>query len=370
VKLQYIVEAVQGALQCRGEKSVALPREILRTEGIVGNSREIRVCMELMSKATLTDTSVLILGETGTGKELFARAIHSNSRRRQKNFVVVDCAALPENLVESVLFGYARGAFTGADMPRDGLVKQADGGTLFLDEIGEMPPALQKPFLRVLQEKVFRPVGGDKEIHSDFRLVTATNRDLDVLVAEGRFREDLLFRLRSVTLNLPPLRDRIADIQELIIYHLRRICEQYGWPLKAIAPEFVEFLSQYTWPGNVRELVHALESALIAAEGQGTLFPQHLPDGIRIQVIRRNTSAHIPEQPASLSEHSGANVPTAGIGSLKEIREAAADAAEKQYLLELIAATRNNVNEACQLSDLSRSRFYTLLRKHHISTRE
>jgi two-component system NtrC family response regulator len=326
--------------------------------------------MELMSKATLTDTSVLILGETGTGKELFARAIHSNSRRRQKNFVVVDCAALPENLVESVLFGYARGAFTGADMPRDGLVKQADGGTLFLDEIGEMPPALQKPFLRVLQEKVFRPVGGDKEIHSDFRLVTATNRDLDDLVAEGRFREDLLFRLRSVTLNLPPLRDRIADIQELIIYHLRRICEQYGWPLKAIAPEFVEFLSQYTWPGNVRELVHALESALIAAEGQGTLFPQHLPDGIRIQVIRRNTSAHIPEQPASLSEHSGANVPTAGIGSLKEIREAAADAAEKQYLLELIAATRNNVNEACQLSDLSRSRFYTLLRKHHISTRE
>ena len=272
--------------------------------------------------------------------------------------------------MESVLFGYARGAFTGADAPRDGLVKQADGGTLFLDEVGEMPPVLQKPFLRVLQEKVFRPVGSDKEVYSDFRLVAATNRDLDQLVGEGRFREDLLFRLRGLTLALPPLRERIADIQELIIYHLRRICEQYGWPLKAVAPEFMEYLTQYPWPGNVRELVHALESALIASEGQGTLFPQHLPDGIRIQVIRRHTSAHIADPQTAPCAPAGDATPLPANASLKDIREAAADAAEKQYLVELLAATGNNVTEACQRSGLSRSRFYTLLRKHHISARE
>ena len=191
------------ALEYRAERKPKAPT-VLKRNGIIGDSEEITACLELLSQAADSDANVLITGETGTGKELFAKVIHANSRRAKSNFVVVDCTALPETLVESVLFGHARGAFTGAETSEEGLVRQAHGGTLFLDEIGELPVLIQKRFLRVIQEHRFRAVGGRREISSDFRLMAATNRDLEDMVREGRFREDLLFRLRTIADRFAP----------------------------------------------------------------------------------------------------------------------------------------------------------------------
>ena len=216
------------ALQYRDVKLSPKPLMTLKRQGIVGGSPSIMACLERVAHAAGYDASVLITGETGTGKEGFAWAIHENSRRADKNFVVVDCATLSDTLVESVLFGYQKGAFTGADRSREGLIKQADGGTLFLDEIGELPLAVQKAFLRVLQERRFRPLGGKEELRSDFRLVAATNRDLDRMVLDGQFRSDLLYRIRSFTIELPPLREHPDDIPALVTYHVSRLAERHG----------------------------------------------------------------------------------------------------------------------------------------------
>jgi len=222
------------ALQYREEKKAKKPLVALKLEGIVGHSPKMRECYDLLAQAADSDANVLIYGETGTGKELFARAIHNNSGRAGKNFVVVDCAALTESLVESALFGYEKGAFTGADKAQVGLIKQADGGTLFLDEVGELPIIMQKAFLRVLQEKRFRPLGARQEVESNFRLVAATNRHLDRLVEEGGFRQDLLFRLRTLSLNLPPLWERLEDVKDLVLFHTGKLCESYGIAQKGI----------------------------------------------------------------------------------------------------------------------------------------
>ncbi|MFP5213393.1 MAG: sigma-54-dependent transcriptional regulator, partial [Acidobacteriota bacterium] len=204
------------------KKRSALPMT-LNLDGIIGNSPRMKACYALVAQAACGNANVLITGETGTGKELFARAIHQNSERVRNGLVVVDCAALPETLVESSLFGYERGAFTGADRAKHGLIRQADQGTLFLDEVGELSPSMQKSFLRVLQERCFRPVGGKQEVRSDFRLISATNRNLDRMVDESIFRKDLLFRLRSIHIGLPPLREHPEDVGELVFYHMSRL---------------------------------------------------------------------------------------------------------------------------------------------------
>ncbi|MGD0972339.1 MAG: sigma-54 dependent transcriptional regulator [Desulfobaccales bacterium] len=274
------------ALQYRQEKRLKKPPVALNLEGIVGQSPQMRACYDLVAQAADSDANVLIYGETGTGKELFAQAIHRNSHRSGKGFVVVDCAALPSSLVESALFGHEKGAFTSADRSQVGLIKQADGGTLFLDEVGELPIEIQKAFLRVLQERRFRPVGSRFETESDFRLVAATNRDLDELAAKGLFRRDLLFRLRAITLDLPPLRHRYGDLKDLTLFHTARICEKWGIGPKGFAPEFLEALLAHDWPGNVRELFNTLDRALAESRYEPTLFPKHLTSQIRIKVAR------------------------------------------------------------------------------------
>ncbi len=218
--------------------------------------------------------NVLLTGETGTGKEVFARAIHENSARAEHNFVVVDCTALPATLVESVLFGHEKGAFTGADRAQAGLIKQAHSGTLFLDEIGELPLAVQKAFLRVLQEHRFRPVGAKREVESNFRLIAATNRNLEKMVQDGTFRSDLLFRVRTLTVELPPLSARKEDIKELAMYHMARVCERYQIGTKGFSPEFFDALMAYEWPGNVRELVNAMERAVSDCVPRAYTLPQ------------------------------------------------------------------------------------------------
>ena len=202
-----IVRALQYREERKVESRGGVAPKLLALDGIVGNCPKMKGRFELVAQAANSEINVLITGETGTGKELFASAIHNNSLRAKKPFVVVDCSALPETLVESILFGHDKGAFTGAEKAREGLIKQADGGTLFLDEVGELPLSVQKAFLRVLQERRFRPVGSSAEISSDFRLIAATNRDLQKMVHEGTFRNDFLFRLRSFIIELPPLRE-------------------------------------------------------------------------------------------------------------------------------------------------------------------
>ena len=213
----------------------------LKLGGIIGNSPGMHACLDLLAQAAHSEVNVLITGETGTGKEVFARAIHDNSRRAESNFVVVDCTALPETLVESVLFGHEKGAFTGADRPQDGLIKQAHGGTLFLDEIGELPLGIQKAFLRVLQEHRYRPVGSKHELVSSFRLLAATNRDLDRMVQEGTLSFGSPLPAATLTIEIPPLSARKEDIKELAMFHMARVCERYqigtkGFPLSSSMP--------------------------------------------------------------------------------------------------------------------------------------
>jgi two-component system NtrC family response regulator len=354
------------ALQYRQEKQLKQPPMALKLEGIVGESPQMRDCYDLLAQAASSDASVLIYGETGTGKELFAKAIHANSPRASRNFVVVDCAALPASLVESALFGHEKGAFTSADRSQVGLIKQADGGTLFLDEVGELHMEMQKAFLRVLQEHRFRPVGSRFETESDFRLVAATNRDLNAMAEEGLFRKDLLFRLRAISIDLPPLRTRIDDIKELALYHTARICEKWGVGPKGFSPEFLKAILTYDWPGNVRELFHTLEGALAEARYEPTLFPKHLSSQIRIKVARALMSKEsYTNNGNGNQENSSARV----LPKLRDYRQAAIDEAEKQYLVDLMSLTEGHVQEACRIADLSLPRLYALLKKYGISRR-
>jgi two-component system, NtrC family, response regulator len=352
-------------LQYRAKKAV-LQAPLVCGEGgfkdIVGSSGAMKACVNLLAMAASGNANVLISGETGTGKELFAWAIHKNSSRAGKRFVVVDCASLPETLVESILFGYQKGAFTGAQTSNEGLIKRADGGTLFLDEVGELPLSTQKSFLRVLHERRFRQVGGTQEIRSDFRLIAATNRDLDEMVQQQVFRKDLLFRVRAFGIELPSLRQHLEDIGELASYLVGELCKSYGIPKKGFSTDFVDVLANYQWPGNVRELVNALERAISAALNEPVLFPKHLPTYVRVQLAR----ASVGIQPFSNEMQDEPHEESKQLGRLAEVREAAMVEVERNYLRELVSVTGSDIAEACLVSGLSRSRLYALLKKYNI----
>ncbi len=381
---------LERALKYRTGKRGCSP-VALRLEDVVGKSQPMRACFDAVAGAAGTNASVLITGETGTGKELIARTIHMNSARAAKPFVVVDCAALTETLVESTLFGHKKGAFTGADSDRTGLVKLADGGTLFLDEVGEMPLSLQKVFLRVLQERRFRPVGASGELESDFRLMAATNRDLGHMVEQGGFRSDLLYRIKTMSISLPPLRERPEDVKPLCVFRLGQLCEQYGVPLKGIDPDVFQVLEGYDWPGNVRELFNVLERAFVAAGAERTLFAMHLPQDVRIKVAkaqlgrgREPGTGHAPAQAAPalaqaaqfeqaamvrsealpVAEGSAAALPEQLFNQpLKDCKEAV----ERSYMEALVRRARGDVQRALEASGLSRSHLYALLKKWGLS---
>ena len=247
LSFEAITKSVDRALQYRRERRICRPRQPLKRDGIVGHSQSLMNCLDLVSGGAVSNANVLITGETGTGKELFARAIHNNSSRADKNFIVIDCGSLPESLIENLLLGHAKGAFTGADKAEEGLIKRADGGTLFLDEVGELTPAMQKVFLRVLQERSFYPIGDIRETKSDFRLVAASNRDLHQMVKAGQFREDLLFRICSISIDIPPLRQRDDDVQELALHYMHGLCESQEIEQKAFSSDFLETHSQSSY---------------------------------------------------------------------------------------------------------------------------
>jgi DNA-binding NtrC family response regulator len=234
-----------------------------KIEGIVGKSGRMQREMEIVKKVSPSVATVLIRGESGTGKELVARAIHYNSNRRTKHFTALNCAAIPENLVESELFGYEPGAFTGATSRKEGLFELTNGGTLFLDEIGDLPLQLQSKLLRVFQDREIRRIGGKDTIKVDVRIIAATNKDLEREVAEGKFREDIYYRLKVVTITLPPLRERSGDIPELVNFFLAKYNEEFGKRIKSIEPAVMKALTEYNWPGNIRQMESVIERAVL-----------------------------------------------------------------------------------------------------------
>jgi DNA-binding NtrC family response regulator len=254
-------------------------------EEFVGHSRKMREVFHVISRLGQVNTSVLIRGENGTGKELVARAIHFNSPRKEKPFVAVNCGAIPENLVESEFFGHERGAFTGADQRHIGRFQYAEGGTLFLDEVAELSSAMQVKLLRVLQERRFTPIGSNREIRSDVRIVAATNRDLEAMIAQGRFRQDLFYRLNVMPIHLPPLRDRREDIPSLVSHFIDKFNERHGriesgTEVRGIREDALEALRRFSWPGNIRELENAIERAFVL-ENSAYLSLASLPEEIR-----------------------------------------------------------------------------------------
>ncbi len=348
---------IERAMAYRLEKKTGKEPVALNRAGIIGNSRAIECSLNEVARASMTGASVLITGETGTGKELFARAIHNNSRRAAGGFIAVDCGAIPESLAESSFFGHEKGVFTGADMRRDGLIRQAEGGTLFLDEIGDLALSIQKDLLRALQEKKIRPIGG-REIAVDFRLVAATNRDLVQLVKEQKFREDLLYRIRAIEINLPPLRQRGGDIREITIHKIQQIGGLYGAELKGISPEFMKVLITHEWPGNVRELINVLEFALASAGSDPTLHPKHLPPEYRASFLEA-----APQLPATDFGLGEVGDPVGDFPSLSDFRERH----ERQYFQVLIKKARGNRETACRLAGISQARLYDLLKKYRLS---
>lgn len=336
------------ALEYREKKLRSARKEIFFSEFIVGDDPKLKKCLEIAVRAAAGDGSVFISGETGTGKDLVARAVHLNSSRAKGNLVTVDCTNMPVNLVESLLFGHVKGTFTGADRNSEGMIRQAHGGTLFLDEVGDLYASAQKSLLRVLQEKKFRPLGSSREVACDFRVISATNRDLKRMVEAGHFRRDLYFRLAAFHIHLPPLRDRVDDIKLLTRHYLRLICNEMGLKTKECSKDFLDALACWNWPGNVRELINVLRRAVADVLEERALHPHSLPMDIRIHYLKTR-----------IAERQGPEE-SMGFPKFREYRMFT----ESKYLDDLIEASGGDAEKARRLSGISRSGLYNLLKKH------
>ncbi len=317
-------------------------------QGMIGRSEVMRRVFDLVEKVAPTETNVLILGESGTGKELVARAIHARSRRASAHFVPVDCGALPEAILESELFGHEKGAFTGAANRTPGLLEFADGGTFFLDEVCELPLQLQATFLRTLQERQFRRVGGLELLGTDVRVVAATNRLIEQEVLAHRFREDLFYRLNVVKIELPPLRSRVEDVPVLVSHFLEQFGRAAERPVRGIAPETMDLLLRYRWPGNIRELRNVIERA-VSITGNKFLLPGDLPDALR-----------------DVQGGAGPN-PQGIFGHARAERMAAF---EREYVTALLLSTHGNVTQAARLAGLARGSLHRLLRRHNLRSED
>jgi DNA-binding NtrC family response regulator len=333
---------VQENRELQGELSSMKPF----TE-IVATSPQMQKVLETIRKLATSDANILLVGESGTGKELAARAIHKASRRSHRAFVPIDCAAMPENLLESEMFGYEKGAFTGAVSSKRGLLETAADGTAFMDEIGELPLTMQSKLLRVLQDHQFRRVGGTELLRTDFRLVAATNRNLREMIKDGTFREDLYYRLNVVTIELPPLRDRPSAIAPLARHFVRHFVEKSGKEVK-ISNAAMMIMERYHWPGNVRELMNVLERAVSLTE-----FNQITPLDLPLSILE------------SVKEAVPSNEESFRAAKRRVIEEF-----ESRYLSEVLSETGGNVSEAARRCGMQRSAFQRLMAKYHLQTLE
>ena len=350
---EQLTTAVAKALEHRKllRDNVRLRQELKQccaAHQIVGSSPPLEMVLATLAKVAPSEANVLITGESGTGKELVARAIHPNSARAEGPFIPVDCAALPSNLLESELFGYEKGAFTGAHQSKRGLLELADGGTLFLDEIGELSAELQAKLLRTLQERTFRRLGAERQVSVDIRIISSTNRDLSAEVRQGRFRQDLLYRLNVVTICLPPLRERRADVSILARHFLEEFSRAAGKGRLEITPEALVLLEQYRWPGNVRELRNVIERAVVLCEGHN-VRSEDLPDYIHEQA-RLGQEIH-------------------AAAGYKAAREHWVEAQGKQYLAMLLRQHNGNISAVAREAHISRKSVYELLRRFDLDVR-
>ncbi len=364
--IQELEHALEGS-QLRREVA-SFRRMMGATSGdqlLLGGSEAISGVRELLARVAPSDASVLVSGESGTGKELAARSLHVLSTRRDGPFTAVNCAALPADLLESELFGYVKGAFTGADRDKEGLLAAASGGTLFLDEVGDAPANVQAKLLRVLQERRFMRIGAVREEPCDVRVVAATNHDLREDVANGRFREDLFYRLHVVPIQMPPLRDRCEDVAPLADLFLRRAAQQHGTARAQLLPDAVHLLTRHTWPGNVRELANVMMGAvLLARDGRvgvdelRAVMPNYEP---------REASARESPRTESTPTHRRAerDLFEADDGSLLTMRQAR-ERFDRAYLLEVLRRGQGNVSAAARTAERNRTDFHDLLRRHGI----
>ncbi|MFB3853573.1 MAG: sigma-54-dependent transcriptional regulator [Vicinamibacterales bacterium] len=326
-------------LQSENEQLRAKLVDRYKFANIIGKSKKMQELFDLVESVAASEANILIQGENGTGKELIANAIHYHSKRAKGPFIKINCAAIPKDLIESELFGYRRGAFTGATMDKEGLFEMAEGGSLLLDEIGEMPSYLQTKLLRVLQEREYRPIGSDRIVHVDFRLITATNVDVDTALREGKLREDLYFRINTITLRVPPLRERSEDIPLLCEHFLEKFRQRYQKNVKAISPAAYHLLIRTRWPGNVRELENAIERAVLVTKGT-EIQPGDLPESLREE---SNTLAEF-----VFPQH----------WTLAEI--------EKMAIVQTLHRTNWNKQEAAAILGLYRPTLYSKMKKHEI----
>jgi DNA-binding NtrC family response regulator len=306
---------------------------------VIGQSAAMLTLFELVESVAASDANILIQGENGTGKELIANAIHYNSHRASGPFIKINCASIPRDLIESELFGYKKGAFTGAATDKIGLVEMAEGGSLLLDEIGEMPAYLQTKLLRVLQEREYRPVGSDRVVTVDFRLICATNVDLDVALREGRLREDLYFRINTIAVRVPPLRERTEDIPLLCNHFLSKFNQRYQKSIRSVSPAVYHLLIRNRWAGNVRELENAIERAVLVCKTQ-EITPPDLPDSVRDSAASAREFTIPPHR------------------TLAEI--------ERMAILQTLQRTNWNKQEAAQILGLYRPTLYSKMKKHEI----
>jgi two-component system response regulator PilR (NtrC family) len=352
-QLRRAVREVSENLRWKKEAGY-LRRELRRLTGldnIIGQSPKMRAIFELIQTVAPQTSRVLITGESGTGKELVARAIHENSARAQAPFITINCGAFPESLLESELFGYMKGAFTGANDNRHGLFQAANGGTLFMDEIGNMSLTMQVRLYRVLQEGKVRPIGSTEESDVDVRIIAATNKDFEKEIAEGRFREDLYYRLSVIPVQLPSLRERKEDIPLLARHFLEKFRKIMEKPIEGISPEAVRKLEAYDWPGNVRELENTMERA-VALETTSEITLRVLPDRIAgySSAISSQTDNHSPD-----------NFPEDGVDFEKEVA-----GAERRYLLAALEAAKGIRTEAASLLNISYRSFRHYAKKHNL----
>jgi DNA-binding NtrC family response regulator len=329
-------------------------RSELETRHRIGNvicsSPKMRKVMQLVARVAPTNSTVLITGETGTGKDVIARAIHYNSTRKDGPFVVADCASLSESLLESELFGHVRGSFTGAVKDRKGLAETARGGTLFLDEIATISASVQGSLLRLIQEREIRPVGSDKPVDVDVRLIAATNHDLGTLVEEGSFREDLYYRLSVFSIRLPPLRERREEIPLLAHHFVERFAEEFGKAIDHISPAAMAVLESHDWPGNVRELEHAMERAVLLADGRSIELTDIPGSGESTAVWK-----DVPDDAAALAELK------------QELRASAVERVERLFVLKALRKAGWNVSQAARDVGMARPNLHALMRKHDIT---